>query len=605
MKNVKIATYLGLMTWTGLAFGQTAPFDRVAFQGALKTSAGAAVTDGTYKAKIYIKRNGSDCWVSPTWQSITTHGGVFSIELSGTGSTGACSGSLGADHFSTGTMTMNVVVDYNNDGSADDTFAGVPIEAVPIAMMADKATTLSATLPIALGGTGGTSASAARTALGLGSVSTINISNTAGDVLHGDGTWSTPASSLSVVENVGSATGIYAGLNGTTAQFKSLVAGSTALSLSSSATGVTVDVAPSNIAISSLSGTAGVAKGGTGISSFTAGDMMYALSGTSVTTLAIAGTSSQVLRSNGSAPVWASLDVSDVATGTLPVARGGTGNSSFTAGDMMYALSGTSVATIAISGTTTAVLKSTGSAPAWSQLTPNDIKAISAMGGFASTATSATAYTLAQTGFTLDRGAVVTFKMHATNTGAAPTLAVNGTTATVMKHWDGTAIAANDLRINNYYRAYYDGTNWLVEGVGGKYQESGTTSLATTPSWTCGTAPTGASSTELRFMRTGNIATAWIRLEYATAGSACTSVTMAFPTGVPQPVTAFTGTGATEIAFTGAGVLSTTSIAGTSPAAAGYCGIEQTGTLGTYQFRINSASNATKIGTCTVTYPTN
>ena len=51
----------------------------------------------------------------------------------------------------------------------------------------------------------------------------------------------------------------------------------------------------------------GVAYGGTNIASYTAGDLVYASAGTTIAKLGI-GANGKILQSNGSAPVWADID---------------------------------------------------------------------------------------------------------------------------------------------------------------------------------------------------------------------------------------------------------------------------------------------------------
>lgn len=95
--------------------------------------------------------------------------------------------------------------------------------------------------------------------------------------------------------------------------------------------------------------------GGTGLTSYTAGDTLYYATGTTLSKLAI-GASKTIMTSSGSAPQWsASLDTS----------QGGTGNTSYTAGDMNYYASGTSFTKLAI-GASTTIMTSTGTAPQWS-----------------------------------------------------------------------------------------------------------------------------------------------------------------------------------------------------------------------------------------------
>jgi hypothetical protein len=78
----------------------------------------------------------------------------------------------------------------------------------------------------------------------------------------------------------------------------------------------------------------GVAAGGTGLSSFTAGDVLYATGTTTLAKLA-KGTAEQVLSMNSgaTAPEWA----------TAAATAGGTGQTGFTAGDLLYANSTTTL----------------------------------------------------------------------------------------------------------------------------------------------------------------------------------------------------------------------------------------------------------------------
>ena len=84
----------------------------------------------------------------------------------------------------------------------------------------------------------------------------------------------------------------------------------------------------------------GVAKGGTNLSSFTAGDVLYATGSTTLAKLP-KGTAEQVLAMNAgaTAPDWGSVDLTVLPT--ITVAKGGTNLSSFTAGDILYATGAT------------------------------------------------------------------------------------------------------------------------------------------------------------------------------------------------------------------------------------------------------------------------
>jgi hypothetical protein len=162
--------------------------------------------------------------------------------------------------------------------------------------------------------------------------------------------------------------------------------------------------------------------GGTGLTTYTAGDLSYYASGTTFTKLAI-GTTGQILTSTGSAPQWSTLSGVAVTTfsagttgftpnsatsgavtlaGTLITSNGGTGLSSYTAGDLSYYASGTALTKLAI-GATGRFLSSTGSAPQWSApaaLTETDDTNVTmTLGGTPSTALlSSVSMTLGWTG---------------------------------------------------------------------------------------------------------------------------------------------------------------------------------------------------------------
>ena len=94
----------------------------------------------------------------------------------------------------------------------------------------------------------------------------------------------------------------------------------------------------------------GVAGGGTGLTSFTAGDVLYATGTTTLAKLA-KGTAEQVLAMNSgeTAPDWGSVDLTVLPT--ITVGKGGTNISSFAAGDFLYATGSTTLTKLAKPGT--------------------------------------------------------------------------------------------------------------------------------------------------------------------------------------------------------------------------------------------------------------
>jgi len=125
-------------------------------------------------------------------------------------------------------------------------------------------------------------------------------------------------------------------------------------SLSFGTTGLTPNTATTGAI--TVAGTLITSNGGTGLASYTAGDLPYYASGTALSKLAI-GTSGQILTSSGTAPQWSTLSGVAVTTfsggttgltpssatsgaitlaGTLAVGNGGTGLTTLTSGYIPY-----------------------------------------------------------------------------------------------------------------------------------------------------------------------------------------------------------------------------------------------------------------------------
>lgn len=137
-----------------------------------------------------------------------------------------------------------------------------------------------------------------------------------------------------------------------------------------------------------VTGTLGVANGGTNLSSGTSGGVLgYTASGTIASSVALTqynlvigggagatpvplgstGTSTQVLHGNASgAPTWSGVTAADIS-GTVAAANGGTGQSSYAVGDILYASGATALSKLA-SVSAGSFLRSGGvtTAPAWS-----------------------------------------------------------------------------------------------------------------------------------------------------------------------------------------------------------------------------------------------
>jgi hypothetical protein len=155
-----------------------------------------------------------------------------------------------------------------------------------------------------------------------------------------------------------------------------LAAGSAYRSLTMNAAGTNVEWnAVSLNQANAVSGTLGATNGGTGQSGYATGDTLYSsatntlakLSGNTTTTpkyLRQVGTGSA-----SQAPTWDTLAASDITSGTLAVARGGTNIGSYTTGDLIYASGTTTLATLADAATGNVLLSGgAGVAPAYGKV---------------------------------------------------------------------------------------------------------------------------------------------------------------------------------------------------------------------------------------------
>ena len=259
-------------------------------------------------------------------------------------------------------------------------------------------------------------------------------------------------------------------------------------------TASTVVFTDANGALSST-GTVTTDKGGTGLSSYTAGDLTYYASGTAFTKLAI-GASGRYLSSSGTAPQWnapAALTKTDDTnvtltlggsastallnaasltlgwTGQLSLGRGGT-NANLTASAGSVAYSTASAIAFTAVGSANQVLISNGtSAPSWSNLSSLGVSSFSAgTTGFTPSTATTGAVTLAGTLATTNGGTGLTSftangVLYASSTSALTSgsaLTWNGSTFKADTGTSGAVFqvepnAVNQLLMSNYGGAGY------------------------------------------------------------------------------------------------------------------------------------------------------
>ena len=227
------------------------------------------------------------------------------------------------------------------------------------------------TLPTAAGGTGLVSyttgdiiyASATNTLAKLGIGSTGQVLSVSGGIP----TWSTPSANVS--------------------SFQTSLSG---LTPSTATTGAVT-----------LAGTLGPTSGGTGLTSYTQGDLVYATAANTLGTLADVATGNALISGGvGADPLWGKIGLSTHVSGTLPIGNGGTGqttasaafdalNPMTTVGDIIYEGSGPTAVRLPI-GSTNQVLTVVGGIPSWQTPASGGVTTISfgSTGLTPSTATS-------------------------------------------------------------------------------------------------------------------------------------------------------------------------------------------------------------------------
>lgn len=265
------------------------------------------------------------------WFSVAGTGTVTSVDVSG-GTTGLTTS--GGPVKTTGTITLAGTLATTNGGTGLTSYSAGDL------VYYSKGTTLSS-LPI---GTGTYLLASDGSAPKWSNPSAVTVGHAT------DATTATSATTAVTATNIagGAANRIaYNSGAGTTTFVAAPTIASTFLSWNGSAfvwaaggTGVTSVTASAPISSSggltpniSL-GTVGVANGGTGITSYTKGDIVYATGATTLASLA-AGTNGYPLISNGAGalPTYQKVDINSATSGTLATTSGGTGLTTFTAGN--------------------------------------------------------------------------------------------------------------------------------------------------------------------------------------------------------------------------------------------------------------------------------
>jgi len=160
----------------------------------------------------------------------------------------------------------------------------------------------------------------------------------------------------------------------------------TSIDVSGGTTGLTTSGGPvTTSGTITLAGTLAVANGGTGVTTKTGtGSVVLSTSPTLVTP--ILGTPTSVTLTNATG-----LPLTTGVTGTLPIANGGTNITSYTTGDILYASATNTLSKLAV-GTNGYVLTLAGGVPTWAAASSGSgtVTSVSFTGGIISVATATT-----------------------------------------------------------------------------------------------------------------------------------------------------------------------------------------------------------------------
>jgi hypothetical protein len=167
----------------------------------------------------------------------------------------------------------------------------------------------SGTLPVTAGGTAATTF-------------------TANGVLYGNGT-----SALGVTA-VGTTGEVLLANTGGAPTWGAIPTTAAVTSFQTSLNGLTPSTATTGVV--TLAGTLGPTSGGTGLSAYTTGDIIYASATNTLAALADVATGNALISGGvGVAPSWGKIGLTTHVDGVLPVANGGTGQSTYTDGQLL------------------------------------------------------------------------------------------------------------------------------------------------------------------------------------------------------------------------------------------------------------------------------
>lgn len=199
----------------------------------------------------------------------------------------------------------------------------------------------------------------------------------------------------------------------------------TSVDVSGGTTGLTFSGGPiTSSGTITMAGTLDADNGGTGLTSYTVGDLIYASGTTTLAKLADVATGNALISGGvGVAPSWGKIGLTTHVSGTLGVTNGGTGLSSIAAGDLLYGSAANTLASLAGAATNNVLLSGgVSGAPSWGK-----VSLTAAVSGTLPTGNGGTGLTT----FTAANNAIYSTSSSALTAGTLP-IAAGGTGATTI-----------------------------------------------------------------------------------------------------------------------------------------------------------------------------
>ena len=310
------------------------------------------------------------------------------------GGTGLDTFTIGDIMYASATQTFSKLADVATGNAIISGGVGVAPSYGKIGLT----THVSGVLPLANGGTG---------------TSTIGTST---QLLHGNSTWSAVSLTADVTGVLPVANG-GSGTSSTGTAYQVLHGNSTW-----SAVSLTTDI----------SGTLPVANGGTNITSYAIGDLLYASTAGILSQLADVATGNALISGGvGAAPSYGKIGLTTHVSGTLPVANGGTNITSYAIGDILYASTTGILSSLADVATGNALISGgVGAAPSYGKIgLTTHVSGTLPLANGGTGATSAPAAAAALLGYTATATAAGTTVL--TNTSSQYQVFTGATTQTI------------------------------------------------------------------------------------------------------------------------------------------------------------------------------